>query len=136
MRVGLLAAAGSVVAVLVGGAGLFAISSSTTSVSLVRMALAAGVLALLSSLAGVLLVPRAEWSPLGRGSCGALVPVLVGLGTALFVGLAEGVAAAALAGLPWLLGGLLGAGLNPFVSDLTWLPALRRLSGSGAASRR
>ena len=127
MRVWLRAGAGALVAVLVGGAGLFAMSSSSASVSLVRMALAAGVLALLSSLAGMVLVPREEWSPVDRGVCAAVVPVLVGLGTGLFVGLADGLAAAVLAGLPWLLGGAVGAVLNPFVSDLTWLePHLRR----------
>ena len=115
------AGAGSLVVLLVGGAGLFAMSSSSTSVSLVRMGLAAGVLALLSSLAGIVLVSRDRWSPVGRGACGALVPVLVGLGTGLFVGLPDGLAAAVSAGLPWLLGGLLGAVLNPFVSDLVWI---------------
>jgi hypothetical protein len=127
VRFGLRAGAGSLVAVLVGGAGLFAMTSSSTSVSLVRMALAAGVLALLSSLAGVVMIPRAEWSPIVRGACGALVPVLVGLGTGLFVGVADGPAAAVPAGLPWLVGGLLGAVLNPFVSDLAWVqPRVRR----------
>lgn len=131
VRVCLRAAAGSLVAILVGGAGLFAMSSSSASVSLVRMALAAGVLALLSSLAGVVLVPRDQWSPVGRGTCGALVPVLVGLGTGLFVGLPDGLAAAVAAGLPWVVGGLLGAVLNPFVSDLARIePRGRRVRRS------
>jgi hypothetical protein len=126
VRACLRAAAGSLVALLIGGAGLFAISSSSTSVSLVRMALAAVVLALLSSLAGILLLRRDEWSPVGRGACGALVPVLVGLGTGLFVGPADGPAAAVLAGTPWLVGGLLGAVLNPFVADLAWVGPRRK----------
>jgi hypothetical protein len=121
VRVGLRACGSSLVVLLVGGAGLFAMSASSTSVSLVRMGLAAGVLALLSSLAGLLLVPRDRWSAVGRGAWGALVPVLVGLGTGLFVGLAGGLAEAVVAALPWLVGGLLGAVLNPFVSDLAWV---------------
>ena len=127
VRTGVRACAGALVVVLVGGAGLFAMSASSTSVSLVRMGLAAGVLALLSSLAGIVLVPRERWSVVARGACGGLVPVLVGLGTGLFVGVPAGLGAAVPAALPWLVGGLLGAVLNPFVSDLAWVgPRVRR----------
>ena len=119
---------GSVLVLVVGGAGLFALTSSSTSTSVVRMGLAAGVLALLSSLAAVVLVPRETCAPLARACCGLLVPGLVGAGSALFVGAHDGAVPALLAGLPWLVGGLAGAGLSPFLGELRRPELLRRRS--------
>ena len=112
---GCLAAA---VVVVVGGAGLFAFSSSSTSTSQVRMDLAAGVLALLSTLAALVCLRRDRWPAVPRAVCAAAVPVLVGVGTALFVGSAAGPLPGLLGGLPWLAGALVGAVVSPFVGDL------------------
>jgi hypothetical protein len=114
------------VVVVVGGAGLFAFSSSSTSTSQVRMDLAAGVLALLSTLAAVVCLPRTRWPAVLRGGCSALVAVLVGVATGLYVGAAAGAVAGLVAGVPWVVGALAGAAVSPFVGDLGRVRLRRR----------
>lgn len=131
-RVALRATLCSLVVLVVGGAGLFAMSSSSTTTSLVRMGMAAGVLALLATLVALVLVPRDRVGTVPRGALAALVPLLVGVGTALFVGLRGPLTAGLLAGLPWWAGALLGAALSPVLAEVRRPAVLRRRDRRGS----
>ena len=104
---------------LLGGAGLFAVTSSGTTTSLTRMGLAAAVLALLTAVVAVAVVPAAGRSAGRRWSAALGVPVLVGAATAALVWRTAGGADGLLAAVPWLCGAVLGGALGPFLPDLS-----------------
>jgi hypothetical protein len=109
-----------VLVLLVGGAGLFAVTSSTTSTSLVRMGLAAGLLALFAAAVAVMVVPSGTRTPLRRWCWSLMVPLLVAVGTVVLVAPRAGLVPGLVAAAPWLLGALVGAALGPVLPDLSW----------------
>jgi hypothetical protein len=108
----------SLLALVVAGAGLFALASSSTTTSLLRMAVAAGVLSVFVSAAGVLVTP-AEGRTRLRCLAWAGLPLVVGAATAFLVAGDAGPVGALEALLPWLVGPVAAAFLG------SRLPALR-----------
>lgn len=116
-----LAAGGaSVLVLLVGGAGLFAVTSSTTSTSLVRMGLAAGLLALFAATVAVVVVPSGTRTPVRRWCWSLAVPLVVAVATVVLVGNRAGLVPGLVAAAPWLLGALAGGMVGPVLPDLSW----------------
>ncbi|MGI3784048.1 MAG: hypothetical protein ACRYG2_25070 [Janthinobacterium lividum] len=120
LRSSLVAGGVSALVLLVGGSGLFAVTSSTASTSLVRMGFAAGLLALFAAAAAVVVVPASMRTPVRRWSWSLAVPVLVAVATAVLVGIRAGIVPGLLAGAPWLLGALVGALSSSLLPDLSW----------------
>lgn len=118
----------SLLALVVAGAGLFALASSSTTTSLLRMGVAAAVLGVFVSVAGVLVTPTEARTWLRCLVWGAL-PLVVGAGTALLVADQAGASAALVALLPWLAGPVVGTFLGPR------LPALRLPARRASRSR-
>jgi len=108
------------------GAGMSALTASSSTTSLVRMDVAAAVLSTYAAVIGLLLTKRAERTRMRCLLWGGTVPVLVGVGTAVLVVAIAGAGAGVLALLPWLTGALAAWGLGPYVPDLR----LPRLSGT------
>jgi len=111
-------------ALVLAGAGLSSLTSSSSVTSLPRMAVAAGVLSAYVSAAAIFATPREDRT---RRRClvwGAGVPTLVGVVNAVMVvrvgGLAEGV----ISGLPWVASAVVVSALGPR------LPAARRQTGT------
>jgi MFS family permease len=125
IRIALRAWGFSLVALLAACAGLAVISSSAASTSMVRLGVAAAVLSGLSAAAGLLVTDREQRTRLRSLLWGGLVPLLVGIGTAVLAGSAGGPVLGLLALLPWLSGVVVAAVLGPV---LPWvrLPRLRR----------
>ena len=109
----------SVVALLVACAGLATLTSSSSSTSLVRLAVAASVLSVYAATAALLMTKRSERTRLRCLVWGGTVPLAVGSATALLAGSAGGFGSGLLAVLPWLAGVLAAVLLGP------WLPMLR-----------
>ena len=115
----------SVVALLVACAGLATLTSSSSSTSLVRLAVAASVLSVYAATAALLMTKRSERTRLRCLVWGGTVPLAVGIATALLAGSAGGFGSGLLAVLPWLAGVLAAVLLGPWLPTLR-LPALRR----------
>lgn len=109
----------SVVALLVACAGLATLTSSSSSTSLVRLAVAASVLSVYAATAALLMTKRSERTRLRCLVWGGTVPLAVGSATSLLAGSAGGFGSGLLAVLPWLAGVLAAVLLGP------WLPTLR-----------
>ncbi|HEV2930111.1 MAG TPA: hypothetical protein VGW74_15565 [Propionibacteriaceae bacterium] len=115
----------SVVALLVACAGLATLTSSSSSTSLVRLAVAASVLSVYAATAALLMTKRSERTRLRCLVWGGTVPLAVGSATSLLAGSAGGFGSGLLAVLPWLAGVLAAVLLGPWVPTLR-LPTLRR----------
>jgi hypothetical protein len=115
----------SVVALLVACGGLATLTSSSSSTSLVRLAVAASVLSVYAATAALLMTKRSERTRLRCLVWGGTVPLAVGIATALLAGSAGGFGSGLLAVLPWLAGVLAAVLLGPWLPTLR-LPALRR----------
>ena len=115
----------SLVALLVACAGLAAVSASASSMSTVRLSIAAAVLSVFAALVALLITPRDERTRLRSLLWGGLVPLVVGSGRACWPGRPAGSYAGVLALLPWLVG-VLAAGLLGPVLPSVRLPLLRR----------
>ena len=114
----------SLLALVVAGAGLFALASSSTTTSLLRMAVAAGVLSLFVSAAGVLVTPADARTRLRCLAWGGL-PLVVGAATAVLVASDAGAGGALAALVPWLVGPVAAAFLGFRLPSLR-LPGRRR----------
>lgn len=109
----------SLVALLVAGAGLATLTASSSSTSLVRLAVAASVLSVYAATVALLMTNQLERTRLRCLVWGGAVPLAVGIATALLAGSAGGLWSGLLALLPWLAGVLAAVLLGP------WLPTLR-----------
>ena len=121
----------SLVALLGGCAGLASVSSGAASTSMTRLTVAATVLSVYAAVAGLLVTPREERTRLLSLLWGGLVPLVIGIGTALLAGSAGGLVTGLRALLPWLAGVLVAGLAGPV------LPSFRlpRLSRRNAADR-
>lgn len=108
----------SLVILLVAAGGLFAVSATSTTTSLPRMAVAAGVLSALAAVAGLVVTPPEQRLARHRVLWGGAVPLACGLGTAVVVGLDAGGVPGIVAGLPWLLGAALAGLVGGRLPDL------------------
>jgi hypothetical protein len=115
----------SVVALLAACSGLATLTSSSSSTSLVRLAVAASVLSVYAATAALLMTKRSERTRLRCLVWGGAVPLAVGIATALLAGSAGGFGSGLLAVLPWLAGVLAAVLLGPWLPTLR-LPTLRR----------
>ena len=109
----------SLVALLVACAGLATLTASSSSTSLVRLAVAASVLSVFAATVALLMTQRSERTRFRCLVCGGAVPIAVGIATALLAGSAGGFGSGLFALLPWLAGALVAVLLGP------WLPTLR-----------
>lgn len=125
MRIALRAWGFSLVVLLAACAGLASVSSSAASTSMTRLSVAATVLSVLAAIAALLVTPRDERTRLLSLLWGGLVPLVIGIGTALLVASSGGLLRGLLALLPWLAG-VLVAGLAGPVLPSFRLPRLRR----------
>lgn len=131
IRVALRAWGFSLVVLIAACAGLAAVSSSASGTSTVRLSIAAAVLSVFAALIALLVTPRDERTRRRSLLWGGLVPLVVGLGTALLAGSAGGAVTGLLALLPWLSGVLVAGLVGPV------LPSVRlpRLGRRDAANR-
>ena len=127
MRIALRAWGFSLVALLAACAGLASVSSSAASTSMTRLSVAATVLSVFAAVAALLVTPRDERTRLLSLLWGGLVPLVIGIGTAVLVASSGGLLLGLLALLPWLAG-VLVAGLAGPVLPSFRLPRLRRRS--------
>lgn len=109
----------ALVAAGLAGAGVTSLAAGSAVTSPTRMSVAAGVLGAYTAVVALLVTPRDERTWARCLWWGGLVPVLIAAVTVVLVWGSVGPAAAALAGLPWLLGALPVCLLGP------WLPGLR-----------
>ncbi len=109
------------VAVGLAGAGVTSLAAGSAVTSLGRMSVAAGVLGAYTAVAALLVTPRDERTWVRCLWWGGLVPMLIAVVTLVLVAGRAGLAPAALAALPWLVGALPVCLVGP------WLPALPRL---------
>jgi uncharacterized membrane protein YfcA len=119
IRTALRAWAFSIAALLVACAGLATLTASSSSTSLVRLAVAASVLSVFAATVALLMTKRSERTRLRCLVWGGAVPLAVGCGTAVLAGSAGGFGYGIVALLPWLVG------LPAAVLLGRWLPALR-----------
>ena len=111
----------SVVALLVACAGLATLTSSSSSTSLVRLAVAASVLSVYAAAAALLMTRRSERTRFRCLVWGGTVPIAVGIATALLAGSAGGFGSGLFALLPWLAGVLAAVLLGPWPVSYTHL---------------
>ena len=115
----------SLLALLVACAGLATLTASSSSTSLVRLAVAASVLSVYAATAALLMTQRSERTRFRCLVWGGAVPLAVGIATALLAGSAGGFGSGLFALLPWLAGVLAAVLLGPWLPTLR-LPTLRR----------
>ena len=115
----------SLLALLVACAGLATLTASSSSTSLVRLAVAASVLSVYAATAALLMTKRSDRTRFRCLVWGGAVPLAVGIATALLAGSAGGFGSGLLALLPWLAGVLAAVLLGPWLPTLR-LPRLRR----------
>jgi MFS family permease len=127
MRIALRAWGFSLAALLAACAGLASVSSSAASTSMTRLSVAAAVLSVFAAVTALLVTPREERTRLLSLLWGGLVPLLVGIGTALLAGSTGGLVPGLLALLPWLAGVLVAGLAGPALPSFR-LPRLRRRS--------
>jgi MFS-type transporter involved in bile tolerance (Atg22 family) len=125
IRIGMRAWGFSLVALLAACAGLAAVSSGAAGTSTVRLSVAATALSIFAALVALLITPREERTRLRSLLWGGLVPLLVGIATALLAGSSGGFRSGLLALLPWLAGVLVAGLLGPVLPSVR-LPLLRR----------
>jgi hypothetical protein len=91
----------------------------------VRLSVAAAVLSIFAALVALLITPRAERTRLRSLLWGGLLPLVIGILTALLAGASGGAVPGLLALLPWLAGVLVAGLLGPMLPSVR-LPLLRR----------
>lgn len=119
----------SSLALIAASAGMSAVTASSSTISLVRMAIAAAVLSIYTAFIALLLTDPTQRSRLRCLIWGGAVPVAVGIGTAALAGSSSDLIGGLIALLPWLSGALAAWGLGPYLPVLR-LPRLRRGSSS------
>ena len=115
----------SVMALVAACAGLASVSSGAADTSTVRLSVAAAVLSIFAALVALLITPQEERTRLRSLLWGGLVPLLVGVATALVAGSSGGTVLGLLALLPWLAGVVVAGLLGPVLPSVR-LPLLRR----------